>query len=104
MMQVAWKVEAGSNVKLQDYDPDYVDEHTDPALGRAELEQLGKALGALQELLASAHHHSLLVVLQRLDTSGKADTIHQVLSRFNPQGHEVRSFKVATSLGLDPDF
>ena len=30
-MQLAWKVEAGSNVKLQDYDPSYVDEHTDPA-------------------------------------------------------------------------
>ncbi|HCF87525.1 MAG TPA: polyphosphate--AMP phosphotransferase, partial [Ktedonobacter sp.] len=93
-MQVAWKVEAGSNVKLQDYDPDYIDEHTDPALARAELEQLGKELGELQELLAAAHHQSLLVVLQGMDTSGKADTIHQVLSRVNPQGCEVRSFKV----------
>ena len=103
-MQVAWKVEAGSNVKLQDYNPDYVDEHTDPALGRAELEQLGKELGVLQELLAAAHHHSLLVVLQGMDTSGKADTIHQVLSRVNPQGCEVRSFKVPTSRELDHDF
>ena len=41
-MQLAWKVEAGSNVKLQDYDPDYVDEHTDPALGRAELDNLAR--------------------------------------------------------------
>ena len=103
-MQLAWKVEAGSNVKLQDYDPSYVDEHTDPALGRAELEQLGKELGELQELLAAAHHHSLLVVLQGMDTSGKADTIHQVLSRVNPQGCEVRSFKVPTSRELDHDF
>ena len=90
-MQAAWKVEPGSNVKLQDYDPNYVDEQTDPALARAELEQLGKELGELQELLAAAHHHSLLVVLQGMDTSGKADTIHQVLSRVNPQGCEVRS-------------
>ena len=103
-MQLGWKVEAGSNVKLQDYDPSYVDEHTDPALARAELEQLGKELGELQELLAAAHHHSLLVVLQGMDTSGKADTIHQVLSRVNPQGCEVRSFKVPTSRELDHDF
>ena len=103
-MQVPWKVEAGSNVRLQDYDPDYVDEHTDPALGRAELEQLGKELGELQELMAAAHHHSLLVVLQGMDTSGKADTIHQVLSRVNPQGCEVRSFKVPTSREMDHDF
>ena len=103
-MQLAWKVEAGSNVKLQDYDPTYVDEHTDPALARAELEQLGKELGELQELLAAAHHHSLLVVLQGMDTSGKADTIHQVLSRVNPRGCEVRSFKVPTSREQDHDF
>src|SRR5438034_3542194 len=103
-MQLGWKVEAGSNVKLQDYDPNYVDEHTDPALARAELEQLGKELGELQELLAAAHHQSLLVVLQGTDTSGKADTIFQVLSRVNPQGCEVRSFKVPTSRELDHDF
>src|SRR5438445_12872296 len=104
MMQVPWKVEAGSNVKLQDYDPDYVDEHTDPALARAELEQLGRELGELQELWAAAHHHSLLVGLRGMDTSGKADTIHQVLPRVNPQGWQVRSFNVPTSRALDHDF
>ena len=103
-MQLAWKVAEGSNVKLQDYDPKFVDEHVDPALARAELEQLGKELGELQELLAAAHRHSLLVVLQGMDTSGKADTIHQVLSRVNPQGCEVRSFKVPTPRELDHDF
>ncbi len=103
-MQLAWKVEAGSNVKLQDYDPNYVDEYTDPALARAELEQLGMELAELQELLAAAHHQSLLVVLQGMDTSGKADTIFQVLSRVNPQGCEVRAFKVPTPRELDHDF
>jgi PPK2 family polyphosphate:nucleotide phosphotransferase len=104
MMQLAWKVEAGSNVKLQDYDPNYVDEHIDSTLARAELNLLGKELSELQELLAAAHHQSLLVVLQGMDTSGKADTIYQVLSRVNPQGCEVRSFKVPTSRELDHDF
>ena len=37
-MQLAWKVEAGNQVKLKDYDPDYVDEHTDPTSASAELE------------------------------------------------------------------
>lgn len=103
-MQIAWKVEAGSNVKLQDYDPNYVDDYMNPALARAELDQLGLELSELQELLAAAHHRSLLVVLQGMDTSGKADTIHQVLSRVNPQGCEVRSFKAPTSRELDHDF
>jgi PPK2 family polyphosphate:nucleotide phosphotransferase len=103
-MQLAWKVEAGSKVKLKDYDPDYVDEHTNPALAKAELEILGAELGELQELLAAAQHHSLLVVLQGMDASGKADTIFQVLSQVNPQGCEVRSFKAPTLRELAHDF
>ena len=103
-MQLAWKVEVGSKVKLQDYDPDYVDEHTDPALARAELEIIGAELSELQELLAAAQHHSLLVVLQGMDASGKADTIFQVLSRVNPQGCEVHAFKAPTLRELAHDF
>ena len=103
-MQLAWKVEAGSKVKLKDYDPNYVDEYTDPALARAELEILGAELGELQELLAAAQHHSLLVVLQGMDASGKADTIFQVLSQVNPQGCEVRSFKAPAFRELAHDF
>src|SRR5436305_1727631 len=103
-MQLAWKVPEGSNIKLQDYDPGYVDEHTDPALARAELQQLGAELGELQELLAAAHHHSLLIVLQGMDASGKAGSIREVMSHINPQGCLVRSFKVPTLRELDHDF
>ena len=103
-MQLAWKVEEGSKVKLKDYDPDYIDEHTDPAIARAELELLGAELGGLQELLAAAQHHSLLVVLQGMDASGKADTIFQVLSQVNPQGCEVLAFKGPTLRELAHDF
>jgi PPK2 family polyphosphate:nucleotide phosphotransferase len=103
-MQLAWKVEEGSNVKLKDYDPDYIDEHTDPAIAKAELDLLGAELGGLQELLAAAQHHSLLVVLQGMDASGKADTIFQVLSQVNPQGCEVLAFKAPTLRELAHDF
>ncbi len=103
-MQLAWKIEEGSIVKLKDFDPDYIDEHTDPAIARAELELLGAELGGLQELLAAAQHHSLLVVLQGMDASGKADTIFQVLSQVNPQGCEVRAFKAPTLRELAHDF
>ena len=103
-MQLAWKVEEGNQVKLKDYDPDYIDEHTDPAIARAELELLGAELGGLQELLAAAQHHSLLVVLQGMDASGKADTIFQVLSQVNPQGCEVLAFKGPTLRELAHDF
>src|SRR6266568_4225241 len=61
-MQLAWKVEEGSKVKLKDYDPNYVDKYTDRALASAELEKLSEELSQLQQLLAAAQHHSLLVV------------------------------------------
>ncbi|HZU00988.1 MAG TPA: PPK2 family polyphosphate kinase [Ktedonobacteraceae bacterium] len=103
-MQLAWKVAEGSKVKLKDYDPDYLDKHTDRALASAELEKLSEELGELQELLSAAQHHSLLIVLQGMDTSGKDGTIRQVMSHVNPLGCEVRSFKGPTLRDQAHDF
>jgi PPK2 family polyphosphate:nucleotide phosphotransferase len=103
-MQLAWKVPAGSNVKLKNYDPDYLDKYTDRALASAELDKLSEELSELQELLAAARHHSLLIVLQGMDTSGKDGTIRQVMSHVNPLGCEVRSFKGPTLRDQAHDF
>jgi PPK2 family polyphosphate:nucleotide phosphotransferase len=103
-MQLAWKVAEGSKVKLKDYDPDYLDKYTDRALASAELEKLSEELGQLQELLSAAQHHSLLIVLQGMDTSGKDGTIRQVMSHVNPLGCEVRSFKGPTLRDQAHDF
>jgi PPK2 family polyphosphate:nucleotide phosphotransferase len=103
-MQLAWKVAEGSKVKLKDYDPNYLDKHTDRALASAELEKLSEELGELQELLSAAQHHSLLIVLQGMDTSGKDGTIRQVMSHVNPLGCEVRSFKGPTLRDQAHDF
>jgi len=70
-MQLAWKVDEGGKVRLKDYDPGFVDKYTDRALATAEIEKLSEELGELQQLLAAAQHHSLLIVLQGMDTSGK---------------------------------
>jgi len=103
-MQLAWKVEKGSKVRLKDYDPGFLDPNTDRALAAAELEQLSMELGELQQLLAAAQHHSLLIVLQGMDTSGKDGTIRNVMAQVNPLGCEVRSFKGPTSRERVHDF
>ena len=103
-MQLAWKVAEGSKVKLKDCDPDFLDKYTDRALAAAELEKLSEELGELQQLLAAARHHSLLIVLQGMDTSGKDGTIRQVMAQVNPLGCEVRSFKGPTSREQGRDF
>lgn len=103
-MALAWKVNAGSKVKLDDYDPNFKDQGSDHASAEVELAKLSDELSDLQELLAAAQHHSLLVVLQGMDTSGKDGTIRHVLSHVNPQGCDVHSFKAPTPEELAHDF
>src|SRR5260221_11974997 len=103
-MQLAWRVDEGSKVRLKDYDPDFVDTSTDRALASAELEKLSEELGELQQLLAAAQHHSLLIVLQGTDTSGKDGTIRQAMAQVNALGGELRSFKGPTSREQVHDF
>src|SRR5256884_3106525 len=103
-MQLAWKVDEGSKVRLKDYDPGFVDKYTDRALAAAEMEKLSEELGELQQLLAAAQHHSLLIVLQGMDTSGKDGTIRHVMAQVNPLGCEVRSLKGPSSREQARDF
>lgn len=103
-MNYVWKVDAGSKVKLKDYNPDDTDKLSDRASADQELQALSNELSELQELLAAAQQHSLLVVLQGMDTSGKDGTIRHVLSHVNPQGCNVHSFKAPTQEELSHDF
>lgn len=103
-MELLWKVDQGSKIKLKDYDPGYTDKQNDRASAETALQTLSDELSELQELLSAAQHQSLLVVLQGMDTSGKDGTIRQVLSHVNPQGCEVHSFKVPTQEELAHDF
>jgi len=69
-----------------------------------EFDALAKELGELQELLFAADRHSLLIVLQGMDTSGKDGAIRNVLKDVNPAGCRVASFKQPTDLELAHDF
>jgi polyphosphate kinase 2 (PPK2 family) len=53
-------------------------------------------LDELQNLLFAEGKHSVLVVLQGLDASGKDGLIRNVLGNMNPQGVTVRSYKAPT--------
>ncbi len=99
-----WKVKEGTNVKLKDYDPDYVAKEAEHDTADAELEKLGDELSELQELMAAAQNRSLLIILQGMDTSGKDGTIRHIFSRINPQGCYVHSFKQPTDEELAHDF
>ena len=103
-MELAWKIDPGTHVNLKDYDPNYTDKQNDRDSADKELLKLSDELSDLQELMAAAQQHSLLMVLQGMDTSGKDGTIRHVLAHVNPQGCQVHSFKVPTGEELAHDF
>jgi PPK2 family polyphosphate:nucleotide phosphotransferase len=61
-------------------------------------------LKELQNLLYAESKHSILVVLQGMDASGKDGLIRNVFGALNPQGVTVKSFKVPTEDELSHDF
>ena len=61
-------------------------------------------LDGLQNLLYAEHKHSVLVVIQGMDGSGKDGVIRNVFTSMNPQGVDVTSFKVPTEEELAHDF
>ncbi len=85
-----------SNIKLneistrapKDFDKKEIKEKT-----MAILEKLDE----LQNLLFAENKHSILVVIQGIDGSGKDGVIRNVLGNMNPQGVNVKSFKAPTA-------
>lgn len=61
-------------------------------------------LDELQNLLYAESKHSVLIVIQGMDASGKDGVIRNVFGNLNPQGVTVQSFKVPTPLELSHDF
>jgi PPK2 family polyphosphate:nucleotide phosphotransferase len=71
---------------------------------KIETDGFEKDLAELADLLFFAREHSLLVVFQGLDTSGKDGVIRKVLDFSNAQSVRVESFKVPTELERAHDF
>lgn len=61
-------------------------------------------LDELQNLLFAEGKHSILVVIQGMDASGKDGLIRNVLGNMNPQGVTVKSWKAPTPEELAHDF
>ncbi len=91
------------NVKLADIST-RAPKDLDKQQTKVATEQLLVELNELQNLLYAESKHSILVVLQGMDASGKDGTIRNVFGIMNPQGVAVHSFKVPTAEELGHDF
>jgi PPK2 family polyphosphate:nucleotide phosphotransferase len=98
-----WLIKPHQKVALADFDP-AAHAHFTEAAATAELDRHRKQLAKLQEVLYAGQQHSVLVVLQGMDTAGKDGTISHIFSGVNPQGCDVASFKVPTPLEARHDF
>jgi PPK2 family polyphosphate:nucleotide phosphotransferase len=97
-------VSPGGPIRLADYSPDDTGEYRDKDAAKEVLEHSTERLHELQEVLWAEGKHSVLLVLQGMDASGKDGTIEHVFHGVNPQGCQVTSFKVPTQEELAHDF
>lgn len=71
---------------------------------KAKMAEIIEELDTLQNLLYAEGKHSILVVVQGMDASGKDGLTRDVFGTMNPQGVTVKSFKVPTSEEASHDF
>ena len=71
---------------------------------KRKLEDILKDLDKLQNLLYAEGKHSILIVIQGMDASGKDGLTRDVFTSMNPQGVNVTSFKEPVKEELAHDF
>lgn len=80
----------------------------DPTLGKedtkAATKQILKQIGEFQYLMHAEEKHSLLIILQGLDASGKDGLTRGLLKYCNPVGYTIKSFKKPTPEEYAHDF
>lgn len=96
-------VDPESPLSLRDEDAVCDDAPGDKKMRAKTSDRLGK-LTTLQAKLYGDGRYAVLVVLQGRDAAGKDGTIRKVFGACNPQGCDVTSFKVPTSVERSHDF
>jgi PPK2 family polyphosphate:nucleotide phosphotransferase len=98
------KVAPGTKVKLKDYHTDYRGDDLTKKEGEDLLEDGRKHLSEMQDKLYAHNRHSVLIILQAMDASGKDGAVKHIMSGVNPLGVKIHSFKTPTSHELDHDY
>jgi PPK2 family polyphosphate:nucleotide phosphotransferase len=79
-------------------------EDMDKKATKEAMTELLEELNELQNLLFAENKHSVLIVIQGMDGSGKDGLIRNVLGHMNPQGVTVKSYKAPSPEELSHDF
>ena len=100
-----FRVTPGRQVDLRkDYDPGCVGRFVSKQDAGSQLETGIQKLSGQQDRLYAQNTYALLIIFQAMDAAGKDSTIKHVMSGVNPQGVQVKSFKVPSEEELDHDY
>src|SRR6185295_3658362 len=90
-------------IRLKDFDPGFCD-GLDKGKTKKLIGKYGRQIGEFQELLYANSNHSVLLIFQGMDASGKDGAMRGVLRHVNPAGVEVTNFKVPSAEESAHDF
>ena len=97
------RVKPGTKARIADRDPgDKLG--VDKEHGEKRLAELVERIDALQYRLYAEDRHSVLLVLQGLDASGKDGVVRRVFDGVNPTGVSVTSFRAPVGAELQHDY
>ena len=100
-----FRVTKGKNFRLKDFDlGDTRGLKMDKQEAAKLLERGSEWLAMEQDILYAQDSWALMLVFQAMDAAGKDGTIKHVMSRVNPQGVDVFSFKQPSDEELSHDF
>jgi PPK2 family polyphosphate:nucleotide phosphotransferase len=102
-MQERTRVKPGSSPQLGKRDPGD-DLGLDKKDAKKELAKHRERIDELQYLLFAEARHSVVLVLQGLDASGKDGVVRAVFDGVNPQGVEVTSFRAPVGAEREHDY
>lgn len=99
------RVLPGRQIDLRkEYDPGFVSDFVSKVDAQDQLETGIRKLAEQQDKLYAQNTLALLINFQAMDAAGKDSTIKHVMSGVNPQGVQVKSFKVPSAEELDHDY
>lgn len=99
-----YRIKPDSKFQMADIDPSSKHGVKDRETCEAQCAKMSQRMVELQQVLYAEGKHSLLIVLQAIDTGGKDGTIRHVFGPLNPQGVRVQGFKAPTAEELGHDF
>jgi len=94
----------GKKIKLKGVSPGFHGSYSSKKEALRDLSRELEKIDKLQLHMWAQKKHSLLIVLQGLDSAGKDGVIRRVITGMNPQGCTVSGFKPPTEEELDHDF